>query len=42
MNWVRFVFATEQKKTDFRPELDAAVQMSSAVSVLQCVNIFNC
>lgn len=27
--WIRFIFATEQKKTDFKPEEDAPMQMIS-------------
>ena len=33
INWIRFIFTTEQKKTDFKPEEDAPMQMVSPVSL---------
>ena len=34
ISWIRFIFTTEQKKTDFKPEEDAPMQMISPVSLI--------
>jgi hypothetical protein len=45
IGWIKFIFTTEQKKTDYKPEEDAPMQMISPVrttlkiefSVLDCI-----
>ncbi|KAK7502742.1 hypothetical protein BaRGS_00005992 [Batillaria attramentaria] len=41
VGWIRFIFATEQKKTDFKPEEDAPMQMISPAcsKVVKSLNV---